>query len=168
MLLRQVLQIGGAIVINNDFPVVFPPQRLLALPGGGQIGQAGFAQLQSASIESIAAVDVESAPHVIHVVHDEGATVDQHRGRLLGQLLRQLVGGGCPRALQHQLTLYGVALGAGTGRQTDRLQLAALRGDNGEYAAATAAVGQAMVLLAYFGAHERGGRGWQVTLAHHR
>lgn len=78
---------------------------------------------------SIGAVDVDGAPHMVHVVQNEGPTVEEDRAaRLSDQTLRELVGGDGLGPLQHQLPLQRVVLGTGAGRQAHGLQLATLRG----------------------------------------
>lgn len=129
MLDGQPVHVVRAVVVHDDLPVMPPTQQLLALPGAGEIGEGRLAQLQPPPVEPIRAVHVDRPPHVVHVVEDEGAAVEQHArplpvGGARAKPLGQLIGGHGGDPLQHQLPLQGVALGRRAGRQADRLQLA--------------------------------------------
>lgn len=120
MLDGQPVHVVGAIVVNDDLPVMPPTQQLLPLPRVREIGEGGLAQLQPPPVEPIRAVHVDRPPHVVHVVQYEGAAVEQHARRLSpvarSKPVRQLVGGYSVGPLEDQLPLEGVALGRRAGR----------------------------------------------------
>lgn len=128
MLNGQVLEIGGAVVVDDDLAVVSASEYVLALPGGDEIGEGGLSELEPPSVESVRAVDIDGAANVVDVVDDERPTVEEDETGLALQSSRQFVGVDGARALEDQLTLEGaVALGARTARQADGLQLATFR-----------------------------------------
>lgn len=79
MLNGKVFKLGGAIVVNDDFSVLFSSENFFAFSGSGKVSQSSFAQLQTSSIKSIGTVYVDSTSDVIHVVENEWPTIEEHR-----------------------------------------------------------------------------------------
>lgn len=78
MLSGQVFQIVGAIVVHYDFLELSFPEQLFALASGREIGESGLPQLESASIETIRAVDVDGTAYVIDVVQYKRSAIQNH------------------------------------------------------------------------------------------
>lgn len=116
MLNGQSVHVVGVVVVDDHFPVVSPPEEFLALPGGGQIGEARFSQLQPAPVEPIRAVHVDGTSDVVHVVQDERSTIEENRCIVLvaEKTSSKVIRGDRLGPLQHQLPLQGVVLRART------------------------------------------------------
>ena len=75
----QAGQVVTAVVVHNDLLPVALLQHLLAFFGCGQVRQTCFALLQSLAIESIAAVHVNSALDMTHIVGDKRAAIEKQK-----------------------------------------------------------------------------------------
>ena len=121
-----------AVIVHHHLLPVALLQGLLALLGGGEVGEAGLALLQPLPVEPVAAVDVDGAPDVVDVVGDEGPTVEDDRVAAVLALLQPLgeaLTGDGPRLLQQKGALQGRALAAGRRGQADGAWLQVQRGD---------------------------------------
>ena len=132
MLCGQMLEVIGAVIVHYDFLELSSPEQLFALASGRKIGESGLSQLQSASVETIRAVDVDSAAYMIDVVQYKRSAVQNHRRNGGGSLetretLSEIAGSDDAGLAQHQLAMKGAVFRAGTVGQTDGLQFATLR-----------------------------------------
>lgn len=118
MLGIQVFQIVGAIVVHYDVLELPSSEQLFALASGREIGEGGLSQQESAPVEAVRTVDVESTADVIGIVLYKCSAVEDHRrldGELLGETheaLGKIVGTDDASFAQHQLTMKGAALRA--------------------------------------------------------
>ena len=129
---RQRGEFLRAVVVDDDLLPVPLLEGLLALLGGGEVGEAGLALLQPLPVEPVAAVDVDGAPDVVDVVGDEGPTVEDDGVAAVLALLQPLgeaLAGDGPRLLQQEGALQGRALAAGRRGQADGAWLQVQRGD---------------------------------------
>lgn len=111
-----MFQLGGAIIVNHDLSVMSLSENVLALSGCREVGQGGFSQLQTTSIETIGTIDVNGISDMIDVVENERTTIEEHRTRrwIVKDSFGQLGGRYRTRPLENQLFLECIALGART------------------------------------------------------
>lgn len=68
MLNGQMLQVIGAVIVHYNFLKLSPPEQLFALASSCEIGESSFPQLESASVETIRAVNVDCAAYMIDII----------------------------------------------------------------------------------------------------
>ena len=88
----EFLQALGAVVVDDHLlPGPFL-EEVLSFFGGSEVGEGGLALLEPLPIKAVAAVHVDGAADVVHVVGDERATVDEEESAGVGLAAHELGG----------------------------------------------------------------------------